>query len=113
MYLWLKSVVIPHLLPHRQDLPTVQSERVNNTMVTARGTSKDSETVSNSGYGVYTIYARTNIAVSVAQTLTTRVLILQAIRPCASDWVWLRETSFFPFFFLGAGKGSGNIYSQY
>ena len=107
MYLWLKSVVIPviYLLPHRQDLPTVQSERVKNTMLTARGTSKDSQTVSNSGYGVYTIYARANIAVSVVQTLTTRVLILQAIRPCASDWVWLRETSFFPFSFWEQEKG--------
>ena len=37
--------------------------------------------------------ARTNFAVSVAQTLTVRALILQAIRPCASAWVWLRETT--------------------
>ena len=44
------------LLPHRQDLPPVQSEGVNNTMVTARGTSKESQSVSNPGYGVYTIY---------------------------------------------------------
>ena len=49
------------LLPHRQDLPPVQSEGVNNTMVTARGTSKESQSVSNPGYGVYTIYGITKL----------------------------------------------------
>jgi len=44
------------LLPHRRDLPTVQSKGANNTMVTARGTSKDCQIVSNPGYGVYIIY---------------------------------------------------------
>ena len=41
----------------------------------------------------FCVVARTNFAVSVAQTLTVRALILQAIRPCASVWVWLRETN--------------------
>ena len=42
----------------------------------------------------FCVVARTNFAVSVAQTLTVRALILQAIRPCASVWVWLRETNY-------------------
>ena len=42
----------------------------------------------------FCVVARTNFAVSVAQTLTARALILQAIKPCASVWVWLRETNY-------------------
>ena len=65
------------LLPHRQDLPPVQSEGVNNTMVTARGTSKESQSVSNPGYGVYTIYTiydATNCANCKSRAFSTAIV---------------------------------------